>query len=110
MGMSRWTKRVLEYQTNEYGFVQLVQNDKTRMEQSLAACNFLADLLARYVKIETHYRRVPFEGAHCDVGELENAIVNVYIAILKYSTAVKSAAEGSVISEGIPGLPAKLMR
>ncbi|KAK3354077.1 hypothetical protein B0T25DRAFT_545945 [Lasiosphaeria hispida] len=76
----------------------LVQNDKARMELSLAASGFLADLLARYAKTQTYYRKLSLEYAESQTKELEDAIVDVYIAILKYSAAVKGANEASVIN------------
>ncbi|KAI3318901.1 hypothetical protein HD806DRAFT_511251 [Xylariaceae sp. AK1471] len=67
----------------------LVQNDKERMDRTFEACSYLADLMARYSRMETHYwnRRVK-QGK-----PLEDAIIKVYTAILVYSAKVKESTE-----------------
>lgn len=74
---------------------QLVQNDKERMDQTFEACGYLADLMARYARMETHYwtRRVK-QGK-----PLEDAMVRVYTAILVYSAEVKESTETEGFSQ-----------
>ena len=58
------------------------------MQRTLEASQYLAVLLARYSRIEVHYHRVHQNNAE----ELGNAIVKVYIGVLRYSAKVKEAA------------------
>ncbi|KAI1351043.1 hypothetical protein F5Y01DRAFT_283860 [Xylaria sp. FL0043] len=76
---------------------QLVQNDKERMDQTFKACGYLADLMARYSRMEAHYwNRGVRQGK-----PLEDAMLRVYTAILVYSAEVKESTE----SEGLSQFP-----
>ena len=69
--------------------LQLVQNDQDRIETLFKSSAFLANLLARYANIETHY----LDQSIKDVDRLEMAIIDVYVAILEYSVAVKTSSD-----------------
>lgn len=66
-------------------------------DEAFQATAFLSELLARYSRYEDHYRRVKFTQNGTE--ELEDAIVQVYVAILAYSNEVKKADDGSINSE-----------
>ena len=72
----------------------MVQNDKDRLNATFEASTYLANLLARYANIEAHYR----DPQSIDVKELENGIVSVYVAILRYSAEVKESQRMGVSS------------
>lgn len=57
------------------------------MDLTFEACNYLTDLMARYARIEAHYRK---RKAKRDK-PLEGALVSVYIAILVYSAEVQAS-------------------
>lgn len=57
------------------------------MDAIFEASDYLAQLLARYANIEAYYRDVQIP----DTYDFENAIVNVYLAVLQYSAKVKSS-------------------
>lgn len=61
------------------------------------ASGFLANLLARYANIEANYRK--FQSM--DLDQLERTIVDIYVAILEYSAAVKAEHRENLISIGI---------
>lgn len=67
--------------------VQLVQNDKDMMDLTFEACEYLADLMARYARIEVHYR----ERRAKREKPLERALVSVYVAILVYASEVQAS-------------------
>lgn len=57
----------------------------------------LADLLYRYAYIEASYLQVNHENVESrGVSQLENAIIDVYVAILKYSAAVRKASSAGM--------------
>jgi hypothetical protein len=75
----------------------MVQNDQDGLSAIFEASEFLANLLARYANIEANYRKWPCT----DSDQLERSIVDVYVAILQYSAAVKAAHQRSALSMGI---------
>jgi hypothetical protein len=74
----------------------MVQNDKDLLSAVFDASEFLADVLARYARIEIYYRDSP-SG---DLGRLEGAIIRVYSAILNYAVAVMDANTANTASKG----------
>lgn len=64
-----------------------MQNDKDLMDLTFEACEYLADLMARYARIEAHYRQ---SQAKRDK-HLERALVSVYVAILVYAAEVQES-------------------
>ncbi|KAJ4411330.1 hypothetical protein N0V82_009019 [Gnomoniopsis sp. IMI 355080] len=71
----------------------LVANTQHRMEEAYKAIGYLAELLNRYQKTETYYRlKIISESQR---KPLEDAMVEFYTAILKYSVAVKKVVDGS---------------
>jgi hypothetical protein len=72
--------------------LQLVQNDLSRTELLLDASTYLADILALYASIEMHYSDVGFE----DCVQLQDSIVTVYTAVLRYAFEVKKAQDSGV--------------
>ncbi|ROV87403.1 hypothetical protein VSDG_09699 [Cytospora chrysosperma] len=72
----------------------LIQNSSEMRDEAFQATAFLSELLARYSRYEDHYRRVKFTQNGTE--ELEDAIVQVYVAILAYSNEVKKADDGSI--------------
>jgi hypothetical protein len=74
--------------------VQLVQNDLVRTQALSDASAYLSDLLARYFIIEQRYEYKDAE----DSKRLQNCIVSVYSAILKYALKVKQARESGKTS------------
>ena len=75
----------------------MVQNDQDRLSAVFEASGFLANLLARYANIEANYRKYRFT----DSDQLERTIVDIYVAILEYSAAVKAAHPESLFRMGI---------
>ncbi len=66
--------------------LQLAQNDQDRLDMLFKSSAFLANLLARYANIEAHYLDQDVKT----VDRLENAIIDVYVAILEYAGEVRS--------------------
>ncbi len=77
--------------------LQLVQNDQDRLDMLFKSSAFLANLLARYANIEAHYLDQDIKN----VDRLENAIIDVYAAILEYVGEVRSTREQNAIKRSI---------
>lgn len=75
---------------------QLAQYDKDRMDHTFEASEYLAQQLVKYAQIELYYQRIPFDGAERNTADLENAMLQVYVAVLQYSAEVKKSLEASV--------------
>lgn len=75
--------------------IQLVQNDKDRLDKIFDASEFLADLLARYANIERRY----CHPETSDSRYLEEGIVDVYVAVLRYSAKVKTSQQANMSSK-----------
>ncbi len=75
----------------------MAQNDQDGLNAVFEASEFLANLLARYANIEANYRKRPCT----DSDQLERSIVDVYVAVLLYSAAVKAAHRRSTLGMGI---------
>ncbi|KAI0966612.1 hypothetical protein F4678DRAFT_466445 [Xylaria arbuscula] len=71
--------------------LKLVQNDKENMDLTFEACQFLAEIMARYARLEFIYRETKIN----DSKPLGDAIVKVYISILTYSATVKESLNSS---------------
>ncbi|MCJ1385367.1 hypothetical protein MMC17_008489 [Xylographa soralifera] len=69
------------------GGLQMLKNDKDRTEAVFDSSAFLARLLAKYAIIEAHYR----DRASTNQDAIENTIIEVYLAILKYTIEVKKS-------------------
>jgi hypothetical protein len=63
------------------------------MDLTFEACGYLADLMARYARIEAHYRKKAKRDK-----PLEDALVSVYVAILVYVAEVQGAIEAKAWS------------
>lgn len=61
-----------------------MQNDLDRLAAVFEASALLADVLAYYASIESNFRDRSFE----DSEQLEDAIIDVYVAVLEYSAKV----------------------
>lgn len=57
------------------------------MDLTFDACDYLAELMALYARIEAHYR----ESHDKRDRALEEALVNVYVAILVYAAEVQES-------------------
>ena len=66
------------------------------MENAFKATGYLTETLARYAKIQEFCREV---AGSTEIQGLEDSIVEVYIAILRFSAEVKKADEGSYLSK-----------
>jgi hypothetical protein len=76
------------------------------MDLTFEACGHLADLLARYSRIEAHYRI-----RHVKDGKpIEDAMVRVYTAILVYAAEVQRSIESGKTSQCSPRMPAEQRR
>lgn len=75
----------------------MAQNDQDNLDRLFKSSAFLADLLARYANIEAHYLNQDIK----DVDRLENAIIDVYVAILDYATKVRSTREQNTFKRSI---------
>lgn len=69
------------------------------MELALGASGYIANFLARYFRIGVYYREKAEEGSKVSTVKLEDAIVEAYVAILKYSAGVQEARDKSILSE-----------
>lgn len=75
------------------------------MDLTFKSCGYLADLMARYARIEAYYR----ESQDKRDKALERALVSVYVSILVYaaevqeSHAAKSLSTCPNLSPVIPG-------
>ena len=67
-----------------------MQADLDRTQSIFEASAFLADLLARYARIELHYGDPDID----DWLQLQDSIVSVYAAVLRYAFEVRSACKG----------------
>ncbi|KAJ4415336.1 hypothetical protein N0V82_007386 [Gnomoniopsis sp. IMI 355080] len=65
----------------------LVKNDQDLMELTFKSCDYLADLMARYARIEAYYR----ESQEKRDKALERALVSVYVSILVYAAEVQES-------------------
>lgn len=72
--------------------LKLAQNDLDRLAVVFEASALLADVLARYANIEVNYRDRDFE----DSGQLEHAIIDVYVAVLDYSAEVTLQSQKNI--------------
>lgn len=72
-----------------------MQNDKERVDLTFEACGHLADLMARYSRIEAHYWKRKVKNGR----PLEDAMVRVYTAILVYAAEVQGSIESSISSQ-----------
>ncbi|KAB5577877.1 hypothetical protein GE09DRAFT_1214089 [Coniochaeta sp. 2T2.1] len=72
----------------------LVQNDKDRTDLIFEACGYLASLMARYSRLQAHYWARQVKGGK----PLEDAIINVYKAILVYPAAVKQSLNSTAMN------------
>ena len=72
--------------------MQLAQKDQQRMGYLSDAVAFLPDLLSRYASIERNYGDRSID----DWNGLQQAIVRVYAAVLKYANEVKLAQEADI--------------
>lgn len=72
-----------------------MQNDKERVDLTFDACGYLASIMARYSRMEAHYRERQVKKGK----PLEDAMINVYTAILLYSAEVKGSLKSSVMSQ-----------
>ncbi|KAH6846999.1 hypothetical protein B0I37DRAFT_135592 [Chaetomium sp. MPI-CAGE-AT-0009] len=72
--------------------LKLVQNDKELMDLTFEACGHLADLMARYSRMEAHYWERKVKNGR----PLEDAMVRVYTAILVYAAEVQWSIESSI--------------
>lgn len=66
------------------------------MDLTFEACDYLADLMARYARIEAHYR----ESRDKRDKALERALISVYVAILVYAAEVKESNAAKTLSTG----------
>ena len=73
----------------------MIQNDQELMDATFEASDYLAQLLARYAHYEAHYRKPQIT----DSNQLEGAIVEVYVAVLRYSAEVKQIVQSSTSSK-----------
>lgn len=77
--------------------LQLAQNEQDRLDKLFESSAFLANLLARYATIEAHYLDQDIKTRD----RLENAIIDVYVAILEYAGAVRSTREQNALKRSI---------
>ena len=82
--------------------LQLAQNDQDRLDMLFKSSAFLANLLARYANIEVQYLNQDIK----DVDRLENAIIDVYVAILEYAGEVQSTRGQKAIKRSIVAVQA----
>ncbi|KAI1172381.1 hypothetical protein F4777DRAFT_581973 [Nemania sp. FL0916] len=73
--------------------LKLVQNDKENWDLTFDSCRYLSGLLARYTRIEQLYWKRNVDGN----ADLEATLINIYVAILRYSAEVKESAQSSLI-------------
>lgn len=66
--------------------LQLAQNDHERLDLLLTSSAFLANVLTQYANTESHYRDQRIGG----VERLEDAVIDVYVAILEYAATVST--------------------
>lgn len=64
------------------------------MDLTFGACSYLADLMARYSRIETHY----WERNKHEIS-LEEGMIKVYTAVLAYAAEVQESINSTVTSE-----------
>ncbi|PYH73951.1 uncharacterized protein BO88DRAFT_484802 [Aspergillus vadensis CBS 113365] len=69
--------------------LSIIKNDIERRDEILHAAEYLADLLSYYAIVDNHYRERKVESDR----ELEDALVEVYIAVLQYAAEVKKAEQ-----------------
>lgn len=70
----------------------MVKNDIERRDAIMEASEYLAGVLTYHAIIDNHYRH---ENTESNNG-LENALIDVYTAILRYTAEVKRAAEEGI--------------
>lgn len=66
---------------------QMIKNDHDLLNSIFDAAEYLSGIVARYTSIAIHYRDRNFT----DSDELQNVMIEVYVAILSYSAAVADA-------------------
>lgn len=72
--------------------LSLMQNDRDRTEKIFESSAFLASVLLRYRSIETYYLSRPLQ----DSSQLEKAIIDVYVAVLEYTAAVRTTNQANL--------------
>ncbi|OQE19034.1 hypothetical protein PENSTE_c016G01255 [Penicillium steckii] len=80
----------------------LIQNDIERRDDIFEASEYLADRLAYYAIFENTYRKKEVES---DQG-LEDALVELYIAVLEYAAEVKKAVQESAAARVLKSITA----
>ncbi len=68
-------------------YKQMIKNDHDLLNSIFDATGYLSGIIARYTSIAIDYRDRKFN----DSERLEDAIIEVYVAILNYSAAVADA-------------------
>jgi hypothetical protein len=71
----------------------MFKNNKDIKTALFESSEYLAGLLARYASLEIHYRDIDTK----DSGHLEDAIIGVYEAVLKYAAVVGKDLKTNVI-------------
>ncbi|OJI81520.1 hypothetical protein ASPTUDRAFT_58772 [Aspergillus tubingensis CBS 134.48] len=71
--------------------LSIIKNDIERRDEILHAAEYLAGILSYYAIVDNHYRERKVESDR----ELEDALVEVYIAVLQYAAEVKKAEQES---------------
>ncbi|KAE8380182.1 hypothetical protein BDV26DRAFT_290576 [Aspergillus bertholletiae] len=72
----------------------MVKNSMDQREAAFKSSEFLADILARYVILDAHCRKKKLSSSD----GLDNAIVQVYKAILEYTAEVKKRWDASLLN------------
>ncbi|CAG8948611.1 unnamed protein product [Penicillium salamii] len=68
----------------------MTQNYRSQKEAWLESCVYLTDILARYGFVEAEYHKDPKTDHH-----VETALVQVYVAVLRFAAKVQSRVDGS---------------
>lgn len=71
--------------------MSIIKNDIERRDEIFHAAEYLAGILSYYAIVDNHYRE---RKAESDEG-LEDALVEVYTAVLQYTVEVKKAENES---------------
>lgn len=75
----------------------MADKDRNRRREIIQASEYIAEVLTRYAKTEVYCYLKDLETSQRK--PLEQALVKVYTAVLKYIAAVKSAVDESVPGE-----------
>lgn len=82
--------------SNAISLRQLIENANNSKRLAFEAAATLSGLLADYSQTEIRYlKMIPSTGAKASTKGLEDALVEAYTAILKYSAAVRKTTHGS---------------